>query len=968
MSGALKWRCFGGPNDGLGSKKKADVVCPDGEIRRLFCLDVRLGESPCPLSQPPGCLMRCCLCNTGIELCSDVNHDPNLDTRQSLCNEGRSCWAQFAREWPSVIKMPDATPVPGPTMAPAPVVEVAEEAHDQLVLLLDWTGNMGFGLGTPHRTGKEIIEQIDLDLGVRLGVAFFCDCGIQVRHPLCDGTNCPGKTFPLDAGLRALESESDRQEAKDAVDRVIVWPSAPNDYQARLGEGLAGARDLILEDRDLILTNGVAYIESRILYLGRGINEGSESDFEEALQSLAEEGIVVDAICIQPEPWAGDDLGAERCAKMTERTGGKVVGAGSPDEALAIAVEYAARLREEGAVASSRGQTLLHGQTSAPEAVLVEEGTREARLVLSWTDASADLDLQVFRPDGSQVPASQVEATDSSEVLRIENPQPGTWTMRAWGVDVPAPPARYSLFASLRHDAIMVDAGLEEAVTDWPRPFRIFALPSYGDPLSGCKASARITLPDGSLRTVEMEEEGPGLDSVQGGGLYAAEFRDFAGGGGLHRFEVTVSCDPAGVAYVPEEDMSPDPPSPPPSASSIPAFTRTVRFDGHVTWAPANLPPVAKICRSWQVECQGDPTEVGLDGTCSYDPEGQTIAYAWSSRTGSFDQPDSPAPRGRFSLGSHDIFLHVTEATGPSSDLDKALVVVADTFPPVLLGVPADTTTECDAVPSPAGVDAEDACDAIPEVTLSPERTDGRCEDVYLLERTWTARDASGNEATDSQEIRVEDTTPPTFPTFPPDEIVECEAVPPPARPTASDNCDDDVPLERITWPTAGSCPGEYLLEHVWTATDRCDNAVERTQRVEVRDTMPPVVEETNDDLFCVWPPNHGLVPFKAGEFQPMIQDACSEPVTWQFVGCDSDQPADGRGDGHTAVDCVVDGDGQGFSIRAERAGGDKKGRRYAVTIEARDACGNISAPAVIGHVQVLHDRSADLEACRSVK
>ena len=70
------------------------------------------------------------------------------------------------------------------------------------------------------------------------------------------------------------------------------------------------------------------------------------------------------------------------------------------------------------------------------------------------------------------------------------------------------------------------------------------------------------------------------------------------------------------------------------------------------------------------------------------------------------------------------------------------------------------------------------------------------CEDTYTLTRTWTATDNCGNTDIQSQVITVQDVTAPVLAGIPADVTVECDAVPAPATPTASDNCDSDVTID----------------------------------------------------------------------------------------------------------------------------------------------------------------------------
>ncbi|MFV5703893.1 hypothetical protein ACM55F_18750, partial [Flavobacterium sp. XS2P12] len=101
-------------------------------------------------------------------------------------------------------------------------------------------------------------------------------------------------------------------------------------------------------------------------------------------------------------------------------------------------------------------------------------------------------------------------------------------------------------------------------------------------------------------------------------------------------------------------------------------------------------------------------------------------------------------------------------------------ITVEDTIAPLLSGIPANTTVECDFVPTveiEANISATDNCDTAPIVTyLGEERIDGNCPSSYTLTRTWTATDACGNSSTKSQIIKVQDTTPPTI--TPPQNII----------------------------------------------------------------------------------------------------------------------------------------------------------------------------------------------------
>ena len=246
-----------------------------------------------------------------------------------------------------------------------------------------------------------------------------------------------------------------------------------------------------------------------------------------------------------------------------------------------------------------------------------------------------------------------------------------------------------------------------------------------------------------------------------------------------------------------------------------------------------NQPPVA-VCQDVTVSAGPDCTADASVDDGSYDPDGDPITVT----------QDPPGPYG---LGDTDVTLTVTDDKG-ASDMCSATVTVVDTTPPVIT-CPADVIVEC-AQPTDPGTTGEatatDNCDPEPIITYAG-LVYGACPEV--IERTWTATDAAGNISTCVQTITVQDTTPPVITGLPADETVECDSVPPPAEPTATDNCDPDVPIVFTETRTDGDCPSRYTLTRTWTATDDCGNSTTETQVITVQDTTPPVFTTTPQDM-----------------------------------------------------------------------------------------------------------------------
>src|SRR5690606_13781336 len=107
-------------------------------------------------------------------------------------------------------------------------------------------------------------------------------------------------------------------------------------------------------------------------------------------------------------------------------------------------------------------------------------------------------------------------------------------------------------------------------------------------------------------------------------------------------------------------------------------------------------------------------------------------------------------------------------------------------------------------------------------------RIDGNCPYNYTIIREWTATDNCSNSETTRQVVHVRDTQAPDISGVPADITVECSAIPPAPQIgsdiTASDNCDTNPVLTFAELTAPGSCPYEYVLTRIWSATDVCGN------------------------------------------------------------------------------------------------------------------------------------------------
>jgi hypothetical protein len=103
-----------------------------------------------------------------------------------------------------------------------------------------------------------------------------------------------------------------------------------------------------------------------------------------------------------------------------------------------------------------------------------------------------------------------------------------------------------------------------------------------------------------------------------------------------------------------------------------------------------NRPPVADAGLNQTNECAGGQTSVLLDGSKSFDPDGDALTYVWSE--GAAALGTNAIQSALFTYGLHTVTLTVTDPNGLSSTA-SVIVAIVDTTPPVL-ACPTNITAE----------------------------------------------------------------------------------------------------------------------------------------------------------------------------------------------------------------------------------------------------------------------------------
>jgi VCBS repeat-containing protein len=262
----------------------------------------------------------------------------------------------------------------------------------------------------------------------------------------------------------------------------------------------------------------------------------------------------------------------------------------------------------------------------------------------------------------------------------------------------------------------------------------------------------------------------------------------------------------------------------------------------NITVIPVNDDPIIKVKNiTVYVDATGHvsitPGQID-DG--SYDPDG--IASITLNKT-NFDCSN-------IATSPNTVTLTVTDVNGNSMSAN-ATVTVLDAIAPTIT-CPAPVTVQCaSSVPAPntASVTAADNCSyAISFV--SDVISNQTAPNKYTITRTYKAIDPSGNSATCTQLITVNDNTAPTLAvagSLPGNSNGQCLAGVPGAPSTASiaalysDNCSGTITAVVSNTTTTGSNAAGWVRKYYYTVTDASGNTTTACVTYSGRDTQAPV-------------------------------------------------------------------------------------------------------------------------------
>ncbi len=221
--------------------------------------------------------------------------------------------------------------------------------------------------------------------------------------------------------------------------------------------------------------------------------------------------------------------------------------------------------------------------------------------------------------------------------------------------------------------------------------------------------------------------------------------------------------------------------------------------------------------------------------------------------------------------GSETVTFTLSDECGNQITKDATFTIEDNTAPTFNESLPADTTVDCDNIPSSETLSASDNC-GIASVDFNESTTLGACAGNYTITRTWTASDDCGNETIHEQTITVEDTEAPIWDVTPIDVTVNCGEDFQTAYEnwlysfSGTDACSTATLFHNGT--ATVSCPESVEVD--FEILDACGNASVATATFSVEDTLH--ISEVEDQTITLYPnPTQDVLNFKGLQNQSSI-------------------------------------------------------------------------------------------------
>jgi hypothetical protein len=400
---------------------------------------------------------------------------------------------------------PAAAPDPaanGLVVGPTSFINTSDEVR--VVLVLDESGSMD--LESPKRIARLQVAAKDFialaDDAAEVGVVSYSD----------DADTANGR---VNVAIDTLSNN--RAACNNAIDGLSP------DARTNIGDGLEKAEDMI------VAAGGVTANTFIVLMTDGRNNEPqpqatADADLNSKVADLLAAGIPVYVTC------TGSDPGLDsQCAEIAAGTGGFYVDSADAARLPEAFVEYHERITGHEAIDSLEGDLAKLGDAGS-KTFYVDRGSEAATFTIQWREAKARATMSVVDPVGTSY---QTIAMPQGRFLKVQNPQPGEWSIR---IDPSGSASgRFVVRAFTRHRSTNLPAAVRFPSVRPGEEISVFAYPknmgrSVTHPTEAIVAT--VTLPDGSKDTLELLDQGRDAsgrgDDVGGDGIFTGVYKHTA--------------------------------------------------------------------------------------------------------------------------------------------------------------------------------------------------------------------------------------------------------------------------------------------------------------------------------------------------------------------------------------------------------------------------------------------------------
>jgi hypothetical protein len=191
-----------------------------------------------------------------------------------------------------------------------------------------------------------------------------------------------------------------------------------------------------------------------------------------------------------------------------------------------------------------------------------------------------------------------------------------------------------------------------------------------------------------------------------------------------------------------------------------------------------------------------------------------------------------------------------TDECGNVATASQTLTVWPDVEAPTFTFIPGSQTVQCGEAIEFGTPTIVDNCT---ELTISEAvSATGSCPNGYTTTKTWTATDACGNTAVESQTITVIAAPAPitlAFEAMPASKSALCGDNTTFDTPVVLSNCDAGYDISSVDNKVSLGCEGNSETTRVWTAIDECGNTATTSQKIVMTDITSPEFNLVNQQL-----------------------------------------------------------------------------------------------------------------------